>query len=204
MKGQLKQKLEVGDRIMLYHMEGEGSVTPGTLGTVTRITRDPFEKNSDEEIVMVKWDNGSTLSLITATDVWKKLSESPVSEQNIRSGDPRLDFAVENEELFRLFDWKFLREYLGKVRDSGIINMYGAAPLLYSGKQWIDRYYGENPPDQESFDEVLEIADKAKDKMIQGTLKYMKSKNMEIELPRVNNIIGRLATKMVGLYATFY
>jgi len=204
MKGQLKQKLEVGDRIMLYHMEGEGSVTPGTLGTVTRITRDPFEKNSDEEIVMVKWDNGSTLSLITATDVWKKLSESPVSEQHNKSSDPRLDFAVENEELFRLFDWKFLREYLGKVRDSGIINMYGAAPLLYAGKDHIDRYYGENPPNQEAFDEVLEMANKAKDKMIQGTLKYMKSKNMEIELPRVNNIIGRLATKMVGLYATFY
>ena len=104
MKGQLKQKLEVGDRIMLYHMEGEGSVTPGTLGTVSRITRDPFEKNSDEEIVMVKWDNGSTLSLITATDVWKKISESHISEERIKTGDSRLDFAVENEELFRLFD----------------------------------------------------------------------------------------------------
>lgn len=204
MKGQLKQKLEVGDRIMLYHMEGEGSVTPGTLGTVSRITRDPFEKDSDEEIVMVKWDNGSTLSLITATDVWKKISESPISEQHGKSNDPRLDFAVKNEELFSMFDWKFLREYLTKVKDSGIVNVFGASPLLYAGKDHIDRYYGENPPNQEAFDEVLEMADEAKDKMIQGTLKYMKSKNMEIEISRVNNVIGRLATKMLSLYMTFY
>jgi hypothetical protein len=40
--------------------------------------------------------------------------------------------------------------------------------------------------------------------MIQGTLNYMKSKNMEIEISRVNNVIGRLATKMLGLYMTFY
>jgi hypothetical protein len=204
MKLEKNPKLKEGDRIMLFHMEGESSVAPGTKGTVVHVSRDPFESDTDSEIYRVKWDNGSTLSLLSVTDVWTKISESPISEQLRKSRDNRLDFAVENEELFSMFDWKFLREYLTKVKDSGIVNVFGASPLLYAGKDHIDRYYGENPPNQEAFDEVLEMADKAKDKMIQGTLNYMKSKNMEIEISRVNNVIGRLATKMLGLYMTFY
>ena len=42
MKGQLNPELKVGDRIMCLYMEGETSVTPGTYGEVTKITRDPF------------------------------------------------------------------------------------------------------------------------------------------------------------------
>jgi hypothetical protein len=204
MKLEKNPKLKEGDRIMLFHMEGESSVAPGTKGTVVHVSRDPFESDTDSEIYRVKWDNGSTLSLLSVTDVWTKISESPISEQLRKSRDNRLDFAVENEELFSMFDWKFLREYLTKVKDSGIVNVFGASPLLYAGKDHIDRYYGENPPNQEAFDEVLEMADEAKDKMIQGTLNYMKSKNMEIEISRVNNVIGRLATKMLSLYMTFY
>lgn len=38
MKGQLNPKLEVGDRVMCYHMEGEINVTPGTIGVVTKVS----------------------------------------------------------------------------------------------------------------------------------------------------------------------
>lgn len=197
MKGGFNTKLEEGDRVMLYHMEGETSVIPGTFGTVVNISFDPFEKDEEEKIYRVKWDNGSTLSLLSATDVWKKVEDKQLKESDSRS---QFNFVSKNIELFDMFDWKFLREYLTKIRDSGIINMFGAAPLLYSGKEHIDRYYGENPPNQEAFDEVLEMADDAKNKMIQGTLKYMKSKNMEIEIDRVNNVIGKLSRKMLELY----
>ena len=66
MKGPLNPDLQVGDIIMLLHMEGETSVTPGTVGVVKKITRDPFE-GEDENIISVKWENGSTLNLITST-----------------------------------------------------------------------------------------------------------------------------------------
>lgn len=197
MKGGFNTKLEEGDRVMLYHMEGETSVIPGTFGTVVDISFDPFEKDEEQKIYRVKWDNGSTLSLLTATDVWKKIEDNQLKESDSKA---QFDFVANNIEMFDMFDWKFLREYLTKIRDSGIVNMFGAAPLLYSGKEHIDRYYGENPPNQESFDEVLKMADDAKNKMIQGTLKYMKSKNMEIEIDRVNNVIRRLSQKMLELY----
>jgi histone H3/H4 len=50
---------------------------------------------------------------------------------------------------------------------------------------------------------MLEKADDAKNKMIQGTLKYMESKGKEIEIEEVNRILRRMAQKMVQLYVTF-
>jgi hypothetical protein len=56
-------------------MEGETGISPGTKGTVVKISKDPFEYDSDEKIVSVEWDNGSTLALITSTDAWKKIPQ---------------------------------------------------------------------------------------------------------------------------------
>lgn len=52
-------------------MEGEVQAPIGIKGTVTRISKDPFEMDGDEEIISVDWDNGSTLSLLSTTDVEK-------------------------------------------------------------------------------------------------------------------------------------
>ena len=97
-----------------------------------------------------------------------------------------------------------MKKFLQKVRDSGVINMFQAAPFLYSGKEWIDRYHGENQEDNEAFQEVLEMADDAKNKMIQGLLKYMESKNMDIDdMSRFNSLINRFAMKINQFYITF-
>jgi hypothetical protein len=75
MKGTLNPPLKVGDKIICYHLEGELGVPPGTLGRVTSISKDPFEFDSDEQIIGVDWENGSKLSMISSTDAWKKISE---------------------------------------------------------------------------------------------------------------------------------
>jgi hypothetical protein len=196
MKRESNPPLNIGDQIMCYHMEGETSVPPGTLGVVTRISKDPFEH--DEVMYSVKWDNGSNLSLISSTDIWKKTKE------NVQESRVAYEFFVENSEIFDLFDWRFLRKFLYKLRDSGVINMFQSSPFLYSGKNWIDRYYGENQEDNESFQEVLEMADKSKDKMVQGLLKYMESKGLDFgDMDKVNNLIHRFANKIVNLYISF-
>jgi hypothetical protein len=82
--------------------------------------------------------------------------------------------------------------------------MFQAGPLLYSGKKWIDRYYGENNEDNEDFQEMLDSSEEAKDIMIQGTLKWMESQGKEIDLDDVNRTIKRLSQKIVELYMKFY
>jgi len=200
MKGELNPKLKEGDKVICYHMDGETGVPPGTKGTVRRVSRDPFEPNGDESIIEVNWDNGSTLALVSSTDAWKKVFEE-IQEQTL---SPEYNFFNANPELFEHFDWRFLNKYLLTLRESGVINMFQAAPFLYSGKQWVDRYYGENQEDNEPFQELLEMADDAKDKMVQGLVKYMSSKNMGMDdMDRVNHLLHKLAIKINQLYMTF-
>jgi hypothetical protein len=196
---ELNPKLTAGDRVMCLHMDGETSVPPMTLGTVRSVVRDPFEDNS--EIINVNWDNNSTLGLISITDSWVKIAQETLEEQ---AGTTEYDYFSKNPEIFDNFDWRFLREFLNKLRDASPVNMLQSQPFLYSGKEWIDRYYGENQEDNEDFQEVLEMADEAKNKMIQGVLKYMESEGIEIELDKVNRLISKFASKILNLYISFF
>jgi hypothetical protein len=201
MKGELNPKLKEGDRVICYHMDGETDVPPGTKGTVRNIGVDPFEPGGDELIIEVNWDNGSTLALVSVTDAWKK-SKEKIQES---TGSVTYDYFSKNPEIFEYFDWRFLREFLYKLRESGVVNMFQSSPFLYSGKQWIDRYHGENQEDNEPFQEVLKMADESKNKMIQGLLKYMESKNMDMDdMGKVNHLIEKFASKMVNLYIVFH
>jgi hypothetical protein len=48
------------------------------------------------------------------------------------------------------------------------------------------------------------MAEECRNKMIQGLMKYMESKNMEIDdMGRVNSLLKRLADKIVQLYVAF-
>lgn len=191
----INPELNVGDRIICYHMQDETSVPPGTEGVVKKITQDPFEK--DAKIINVNWENGSNLALISSTDLWKKVSQEPLQE----SQNSEWDYMTENPDIFDYFDWKWLRQFLYKIRESGIVNMFGVAPLLYAGKEHIDRYYGEGREDDERFQEVLNDADRAKDKIVQGVVKYMKANNKNLnDMMTVNRYAQHFSQKIVGLY----
>ena len=198
-KRELNPKVSVGDKVMCLNMDGESSVPPMTTGIVRNVVRDPFEV--DGELITVNWDNGSTLALVSITDSWIKVpNEQKIEEQ---TGSREYDYFSKNPEIFENFDWRFLREFLTKLRDASPVNMLQSQPFLYSGREWIDRYYGEDQEDNEDFQEVLEMADEAKNKMIQGVLKYMESKDIEIELDKVNRLIGQFSSKILNLYISF-
>jgi len=198
-KRELNPPLSSGDRIMCLHMDGETDVPPMTTGTVTSVVKDPFE--DDGLIINMRWDNGSVLGLVSVTDSWIREPQERLKEQ---TGSKEYDFFSKNPEIFENFDYKFLRDYLYKLRKSSVINMFQAAPFLYSGREWIDRYYGENQEDNEPFQEVLEMAEEAKNKMVQGLLKYMESKNMDLDdMTRVNIQLSKLAQKIVQFYVSF-
>ena len=192
----LNPELKIGDRIKLLHMEGESTISPLTRGTVTDIVIDPFDSNS--KLILVKWDDGGMLQLISTVDKWIFDDKEKLTE------DTKFDFYGENSEIFKLFDWKFLRKYLKSIQKSGIINMLGSAPLLYCGSEHLDRYYGEDKGDDESFQEALEMSDTAKQKMIQGTMSWMEKNNKEITIENVNKYIRKLSIKILEIYMNFY
>lgn len=198
MKGKLNPELQPGDKIICLHMEGELGVPPGTLGEVRKVDRDPFEE--DGKLIQVNWDNGSRLALVSSTDAWKKIPEETIQE----AVDSNWNFITTNADVFKHFDWKWFRKFLLKIRNSGIVNMYESSPLLYSGRDHIDRYYGEGKEDDEEFQEVLENADTAKNKLIQGVVDYMiaNDKNLD-DMGLVNRYARHFSQKLLGVYITF-
>ena len=197
-KRELNPPTSKGDRIMCLHMDGETDVPPMTLGTVIRTVSDPFEP--DSKIIAVDWDNGSNLSLLSATDSWVKDTTTPITEQN------EYAFFGNNPEIFENFNWRFFRDYLLKVKKSGVINMLQAPPFLYSGREWIDRYYGENQEDNESFQEVLEMAEESKNELITGIIKYFESNDINIDfddMGRFNQYVRKFSDKLLLLYVNF-
>jgi hypothetical protein len=200
MKKELNPSVKSGDRIMCLHMDGETSVPMGTKGTVIDVVKDPF--GGDDDMIETSWDNGSRLSLVVTQDRWVKDFEPQIKES--RTGDRHYDYFSKNPEVFENFDWRFFREFLSKLRDSSVINMFQSLPFLYSGREWIDRYYGEDQEDNESFQEVLEMAEESKMKLVQGIMKYMDSKNLDMDdMSKVNHLAEKFAGKIVNLYMTF-
>jgi len=195
----LNPLLEIGDQVICYHMEGEMNVPPGTRGTVVKIQNDPIV--SDSLMYQIKWENGQTLPLLSDVDTWKK-SRKKIEEQ---SGDPIYDIYRRNPELLKHFDYGFFRDFFIKLRDSGIVNMFGSYPLLYAGREHIERYYGEGR-DDEKFQELLNVADESKNKLIQGVLDYVESKNLEIEfdeegMRKINSLAKTFAKELFQVYA---
>lgn len=199
----MNELVKVGDRIILLKMSGEYQMPPGLRGTVSSVDKDPFEP--DDLIIMVKWDNGSTLSLLSGLDFYKKIPNE-VNENIIKGDlfkDERFNYMKNNRELFQNFDWKKILEFLNNVKESGVTNMYGAAPFLYSGKKWIEDKYGWGPDNQEAFEKVLNDANEIKNEMIQGTLKSMDSKSVD-ELGKINNNVEKFARSFVSLFMVFH
>jgi predicted nuclease of restriction endonuclease-like RecB superfamily len=110
-----------------------------------------------------------------------------------------------NVEVFRTFDREFLFKFLEKLRESGIVNMYAAAPYLYmgGGRIYGENHYNENK-DEEAFDELVEMADEAKDKMIQGAVKILEKEGKEISVEKVSRVIKKYAGMVLDMWMTTY
>ena len=201
----MKEKLNPGDRIMLYHMENE-FLSPGTKGIVQSITRDPFE--DDGLLISVMWDNGSQLSLLSNVDAWKLKSPS-LNEST--SNNQQFAYIQDNEYILRNFDISFIRQFLLDVRDSGITNMFGASPLLYSGSDYITTKFG-SPYDIEftsdeqlkAFERVVENADEVKLKIINGVMKVMEKRGEDFDIDKVKREIQNASRKLLAMYMVFF
>jgi hypothetical protein len=198
----INPELKIGDRIVCYAMEDEISVPPGTKGTVTKVQRDPFEE--DENIISVKWDNGSTLSLLSGIDKWK-LVKQKIQEQPSREDDPHAHFMGTNRELRRAFDLNYFLEYFKLLQKSGITNMFGSSPFVYMDSEHLDRYYGEKRGDNEDFQNLLEIQDEVRDKFLSGLVKFAELKNIDLDDDsRINSLARKLGISLLQYYMLFY
>jgi hypothetical protein len=189
----INPKLKKGDRIILLHMSDESSVPDGTHGTVTSVS-----KVYGDVQYGVDWDNGSKLALLSDTDAWDKEERFKVKKKITEDRDK---FIMDNIDLFKYFNIKFLKKYLLMVRASGITNMYGAGPYLYMGSDRIKHEFKyKDVPNEDAFEEMLEHSDQAQAEMINGVINYLNDKGIEEDMSSINRYLQRLSTKIIQTY----
>jgi hypothetical protein len=188
----INPKLKPGERVILLHMDGETSVLPGTWGTVKRA----YELFGTDQYD-VEWDNGSKLALIGDEDMWdnKERKKKTIKE------DDRDKFFMNNIDVFKYFNMKFLKKYLLMIRESSITNMYGAGQYLYMGRERIQHEFKyKDIHNEEAFEEVLDHANQAQAEMINGVINYLNDKGIEENMSSINTYLQRFATKIVQTY----
>ena len=192
----LNPELKKGDRIVLLQMKDEDTIPPGTKGTV----RNGYELFGEMQY-SVEWDNGSTLNLLSSQDAWVYEEDYlKRRKKNIKEND--LDKLVSNKDIFKDFDVRFLVSFMKKLRESGIINMYGSSSYLWMGKDRIYHQNYNNPiaEDNEAYDELLDMADEAQSKMISGVMKVLDKEGKEPELYNINRYLKKYADKIWDTY----
>ena len=97
--------------------------------------------------------------------------------------DRDMDTFIKNADVvkyFKMNNKNYLLElvrFLKLIKKSGIVNMFGASPFLYMGRDYIDRHYGDGTiGDDEAFEEVLDMADDARNIMIMVTMNLIEDK----------------------------
>jgi hypothetical protein len=189
----INPELKKGDRVVLLDMSGESSVPDGTHGTVYSVDRVYGDVQYG-----VEWDNGSKLALLSDTDMWDKEERFKVKKKITEDRDK---FIMDNIDLFKYFNIKFLKKYLLMVRDSSITNMFGASPYLYMGRERIQHEFKyKDIHNEEAFEEVLDHANQAQAEMINGVINYLNDKGIEEDMSSINKYLQRFATKIVQTY----
>lgn len=179
--------LKVRDKIILLSMNGE-TMSPGLKGVVTRI-----QQVVGTDVMYIDWENGRTLALLSDTDAWTLDESEPMKEAyNSEWLSKNLDIAN--------FDTNILVEFLLKVKESGIINMFGAAPYLWLGKERIAHqfaYHDFSDEKQEKFDEMLDMANESQSAMINGVIKILEKENKELSVENINRYLQRYSQKIL-------
>jgi hypothetical protein len=143
---------------------------------------------------------------LSCRDVYRVIKDT-IKEQaedyGISKDEAQIDFLIQNRDLRKNFNRDLIFNYLNKLRESGVVNMYESPKFLYSGRDWIDRYHGENPPNQEAFEEVLEMADNVKSELINGVLKSINDLEGDYNDEYFRNL-ERLVFKAANRFATFW
>jgi hypothetical protein len=202
----MKQEVKPGDQIILYHMEGE-TMLVGEKGVVQSISRDPFEP--DNEIIGVKWEDGSTLNLLSKYDFFKVLKDKNINESE-QDSPSKPDFNKDNRSFFKNFDIKSIEEFLADLKNSGITKMLGASPYLYLGDKAILAKHGipsknrkMTPEQKEAYKKVLANANTIKNKIMSGVYKNMQEMNGDFDISDLDREIKKQSIRLLNNYALF-
>lgn len=128
-------------------------------------------------------------------------------------------------KMAKFYDLRPIFDFLELLRESGIVNMFGASPFLYAGKQFIEdevkrknnnsRWWSDSEDDEENDDEefdsekeeiyqkLIDMADDTRNRMIQGAMKSIENQDDENFIRSLQRKIQKDATDIVMIWGNF-
>jgi hypothetical protein len=192
--------LKEGDRIVLIDMTDEPTLSFGDKGTFTGV-----HKGGGFNQYKVKWDKGGSLYMLD-DDKWMKeedFNEMIERKKNRNIQESQISDLSDDSFLLKHFNMLFLKRYLNKLRESSVVNMFAAAPYLYMGKERLahEHKYSDT---NESFDELLDMADQAQREMVSGVISILEEEDKELSSENINSKLKRYSPKIIKFYAKYY
>jgi len=201
-KVKINPPLKSGDRIALIYMDDKHPLFYGEKGTVVSDMDYIFSDNKNP--IWVKWDNGRSLSLIDGEDKWCFEEDFDLisKKRNVKESiDHQNEFFMSNINLIKNFDTKLITKYLIIVRKTGLVNMLAAAPFLWQGRERIEHEYKyKDISDEDTFEKVLDMANKVQSNMITGVIKILESENKELTVESINRALLKYSQKLIMWY----
>ena len=200
MKGKLNPSLKEGDRIVLIDMTDEPQLSFGDRGTFIGTHRGGgFNQYS------VKWDKGGSLFMLD-DDKWMKEEDfdemiEKKKKKNIQEAD--MNDVTMQTQLLKHFNMLFLKQFLKKLQETSVVNMFGASPYLYMGKERIAHQHKYDDTN-EAFDELLDMANRAQGEMVNGVISVLEDEGKEITVEKINSSLKRYAPKVLKFYIDYY
>lgn len=129
-------------------------------------------------------------------------------------------------KITKFYDLRTIFKFLELIRQSGIINMFTAAPFLYNGKEFLEneikRYYGntggfslfnddwdededeeDEEEDEDKFKEVIDMAGKVRDLMIYGATKMITDTDSENYMYNIKRRLMQDSQEIVKIWMSF-
>ena len=182
MSKDVNPSVKEGDNIILIYMKDPYSPVPGgTKGVVNYVSKDPFDEG--ENIISVDWENGSQLSLVSSEDIW--MMESDL-KTNIKEGNnPNFDSLISLKDIFKYSNEKIFFDFLSKIRESGLVNMFESGQFLVSGPKYLQKFieFEEMKTgreyDEDMVEELMDMSQKTRDEFIRMAMKMVGDEGTE-------------------------
>ena len=206
-------KLKAGDRVVLIYMPEE-SLDTGTKGKVIKIGQQPSFGTEFDYMYDMEWydDDGnviSTLSLLPQGDTW--MLDPEFNQKNLQEARfTDLDDLIKHHEWSKLFkksDLKYILEFLGVIRELGVVNMMESGQFLGQTSDYLRKYFDlyrmqrEVDEDKEELiEKVIEMGEKVRNIMISAAITDLERQNKEITGTSASNRLNRLAGEILRWY----
>jgi len=99
--------------------------------------------------------------------------------------NPELDSLIALKDIFKYSNEKIFFDFLSKIRESGIVNMFESGQFLFSGPQYLKKFLefeelkrGEEY-DEDMVEELLDLSQKTRDEFIRMAMKMVDDEGSE-------------------------